>query len=106
MGWIVDQYLQWKYLMPRVHPFYAVKSNPDVNLLRTLKMLGAGFDCASEAELAAVKNLGQDSNNIIFANPCKGPSHIRFAKQCQVFYFREKSFCSLFLMLFPFCRCP
>ncbi len=49
--------------MPRVMPFYAVKSNPDVNILRTLKMLGAGFDCASEAELDAVKKLGQQSGN-------------------------------------------
>ena len=52
--------------MPRVMPFYAVKSNPDVNILRTLKMLGAGFDCASEAELDAVKKLGQNSGDLIF----------------------------------------
>ncbi len=84
IGWVVDKYLQWKYLMPRVMPFYAVKSNPDVNILRTLKMLGAGFDCASEAEIAAVKKLGALSENIIFANPCKGLSHVAFAKQAQV----------------------
>ena len=84
LGWIVDKFLQWKYLMPRVEPFYAVKSNPDRTILQTLKMLGSGFDCASEAELAAVKALGQASNNIIFANPCKGKSHIRYAKQNNV----------------------
>jgi ornithine decarboxylase len=53
-------------------PFYAVKSNPDVNILRALTMLGAGFDVASEAELAAVKALGANSDDMIFANPCKG----------------------------------
>lgn len=84
IGWIVDQYLQWTRLLPRVKPFYAVKSNPDINILRTLKMLGAGFDCASQAELAAVKTLGQLSDDIIFANPCKGKSHIAFAKASQV----------------------
>lgn len=80
IGWIVDKYLQWKYLMPRVMPFYAVKSNPDINLLRTLKMLGAGFDCASEAELTSVIKLGAQVDNMIFANPCKGRTHIRYAK--------------------------
>ncbi|NBV43087.1 type III PLP-dependent enzyme, partial [bacterium] len=44
----------WTAAMPRVHPFYAVKCNPDKALLGLLASLGAGFDVASLAELEVV----------------------------------------------------
>ena len=47
-------YRAWGRLMPRVHPCYAVKCNPDEGLLSVLAAMGAGFDCASEAEIAQV----------------------------------------------------
>ena len=47
-------YRAWGRLMPRVHPCYAVKCNPDEGLLAVLAAMGAGFDCASEAEIAQV----------------------------------------------------
>lgn len=72
-------YHAWGSLMPRVHPCYAVKCNPDEGLLATLAALGAGFDCASEAEMAAVLTLGVDPSRIIYAHPCKPPKQIRWA---------------------------
>ncbi|KIY99133.1 ornithine decarboxylase [Monoraphidium neglectum] len=65
--------------MPRVAPFYAVKCNPQPALLRLLAALGAGFDCASKAELEAVMALGVPQDRIIFAHPCKRPLDLRFA---------------------------
>lgn len=47
-------YRAWGNLLPRVHPCYAVKCNPDQGLLAVLAAMGAGFDCASEAEIQAV----------------------------------------------------
>lgn len=41
----------WAAAMPRVTPFYAVKCNNDPALLATMAALGAGFDCASDAEV-------------------------------------------------------
>ena len=39
---------------PPLCPATQVKCNPDVAVLSTLAALGAGFDCASEAEIRAV----------------------------------------------------
>lgn len=81
LGTVVEKYLQWKKLMPRVRPMYAVKSNPDINIVRALHFLGTGFDCASQAELEEVKAVGAKPENIIYANPCKGKDHILYAKE-------------------------
>ena len=72
----------WAALLPRVHPFYAVKCNGDTALLATLAACGCSFDCASEAEIAAVTALGVAPDRIIFANACKRPSDIRCAPAC------------------------
>lgn len=72
-------YHAWGALMPRVRPCYAVKCNPDEGLLAVLAALGAGFDCASEAEMAAVMALGVAPDRIIYAHPCKPPKQIRWA---------------------------
>jgi len=78
------QYLKWVGLMPRVRPFYAVKCNPDKNIIAVLKELGCGFDCASLNEIGLVLNMkGKTLNpndDIIFANPCKQIDHIKYAK--------------------------
>ena len=70
-------YSAWEEAMPRVHPHYAVKCNNDRALLEVLAVLGAGFDCASEAEVELVMSLGVSADRIIFANPCKRPADIR-----------------------------
>lgn len=70
-------YTAWKKAMPRVHPHYAVKCNNDRALLEVLAVLGAGFDCASEAEVELVMSLGVSADRIIFANPCKRPADVR-----------------------------
>lgn len=46
--------------------------------------MGTGFDCASAAEIKAVMSLGVDPSRIIYANPCKEPSHIRYAAKVGV----------------------
>jgi ornithine decarboxylase len=73
------QHRRWKQLLPRVHPFYAVKCNPSPPVLRTLASLGTNFDCASKSEIQAVLEAGVSADRIIYANPCKQPSHIRYA---------------------------
>ncbi|CAN0847852.1 Ornithine decarboxylase [Linum grandiflorum] len=62
-----------------VHPFYAVKCNPEKALLGTLAHLGASFDCASRAEIESVLSVGVSPDKIVFANPCKPESHIQYA---------------------------
>ncbi|KAJ2743693.1 Ornithine decarboxylase [Coemansia sp. BCRC 34301] len=79
LGEVARQHAQWSKLLPRVQPFYAVKCNPDVLVMRQLAQLGAGFDCASRAELALALGAGAVADDIIYAHPCKPASHLRFA---------------------------
>jgi len=57
----------------------AVKCNPDPEVLRLLAGLGTGFDCASKAEIEQVLRLGVPPERIIYAQPCKTKSFIRYA---------------------------
>eukprot|EP00057_Strongylocentrotus_purpuratus_P012977 XP_011667451.1 PREDICTED: ornithine decarboxylase-like [Strongylocentrotus purpuratus] len=59
----------------------AVKCNADRRVVETLANLGAGFDCASKTELRQVLDMGVHPDRIIYANPCKAISHLRFAKK-------------------------
>ncbi|XP_048484082.1 ornithine decarboxylase 1 [Plutella xylostella] len=79
LGEVIARYNKWKELLPRVEPFYAVKCNDDKLLVTALAALGAGFDCASKAEIELVSNIGVRPERIIFANPAKMASHIRHA---------------------------
>lgn len=78
---IVNKYLKWLNELPQVTPFYAVKCNPDPQIISTLAHLGCNFDCASQVEIERVLSLGVPGHRIIFANPVKMDSHIAFAKQ-------------------------
>ena len=63
----------------------AVKCNPDPYVIRLLAALGAGFDCASNAEINQVLSVGGiDPSRIIFANPCKAASFVRNAAKMGV----------------------
>ena len=82
MGEVYRQHMRWKTHLKRVTPHYAVKCNPDPVVLRLLAALGAGFDCASKAEIEQVLNMGVDPARIIYAQPCKTKSYLRYtAKQ-------------------------
>ncbi|KAH7567074.1 hypothetical protein JRO89_XS07G0013300 [Xanthoceras sorbifolium] len=79
LGVVASLYDKWIQSLPMVHPFYAVKCNPEPALLGALAALGSNFDCASRAEIEAVLALGVSPDRIIYANPCKAVSHIKYA---------------------------
>ncbi|KDR16679.1 Ornithine decarboxylase, partial [Zootermopsis nevadensis] len=79
IGDIVHKHREWKLKMPRVEPHYAVKCNDSLAVLEVLAALGTGFDCASKGEIKKILELGVDPRRIIFANPAKPASHIRYA---------------------------
>ncbi|XP_060807208.1 ornithine decarboxylase isoform X2 [Amyelois transitella] len=84
IGEVVARYHRWRELMPRVEPFYAVKCNDEKLLVTTLAALGTGFDCASKAEIELVTSIGVKPDRIIFANPAKMASHIRYSSAAGV----------------------
>ncbi|KAI4093216.1 MAG: hypothetical protein LQ348_002446 [Seirophora lacunosa] len=81
VGEVYRQHLRWKMNLKRVKPHYAVKCNPDTEVLRLLAALGTGFDCASKAEIEQVLTLGVDPSRIIYAQPCKTKSYVRYAAE-------------------------
>lgn len=84
MGEVYRQHLRWKMNLSRVRPFYAVKCNPDPEILRLMAKLGNGFDCASKAEIDMALDTGIDPSRIIYAQPCKTKSYLRYAAQMGV----------------------
>ncbi|GMH14851.1 hypothetical protein Nepgr_016692 [Nepenthes gracilis] len=79
LGVIVRLMDGWTRAMPSIRPYYAVKCNPNHSFLAAMAALGANFDCASKSEIESVLSLGVSPDRIIFANPCKAESHIRYA---------------------------
>jgi diaminopimelate decarboxylase len=80
LGEVTKLFANWTNLLPNVKPYYAVKCNPNPVLLDALAALGANFDCASENEIKAIIEITKDPTRIIFANPCKMSSQIRYAR--------------------------
>lgn len=79
LGAVERQVTRWASNLPGVQPFYAVKCNPDPILIAALSGWGANFDCASRGEIQLVLNSGVDVSRIIFANPIKTTTDLRFA---------------------------
>lgn len=79
LGIVMNLFDTWSRDLPMVQPYYAVKCNPNPVLLKAMAALGSNFDCASRAEIEAVLGLGVSPDRIVYANPCKGESHIKYA---------------------------
>jgi len=84
LGELTRSHMRWTRLLPNVKPFYAMKCNPNPLILEALSQLGCNFDCASEDEIQKVLEITSDPGRILFANPCKVPSHIRYAQKNNV----------------------
>jgi ornithine decarboxylase len=65
--------------MPRVRPHFAVKANPDKEILRIFQDEGTCFEIASIAELDAMVTLGVDMETVFYSNPIKSPQSIKHA---------------------------
>ncbi|XP_018576578.1 ornithine decarboxylase [Anoplophora glabripennis] len=76
---LIRKYQNWKKTMPRVTTHYAVKCNDSRIVLETLAALGIGFDCASEGEIRKVLSLGVHPSRIVYANPTKKESYLKYA---------------------------
>jgi ornithine decarboxylase len=103
---IYDLYNLWNRHLPRVQPHYAIKCNPNTQMLTIMSSLcreGEGsqsldatasfyqgnrgflcFDCASKSEIQKILSITRDPRRIIYANPCKSPSDLRFARENNV----------------------
>jgi ornithine decarboxylase len=81
---VVEQYNRWTEYLPTITPYFAVKSNPDAKIMSLLATLGCNFDCASKNEMVNVLEIVNNPERIIFANPCKVSSHLRYARENKI----------------------
>ncbi|XP_038106318.1 ornithine decarboxylase 1-like [Culex quinquefasciatus] len=78
---VIKRHQDWIRHLPRVRPFYAIKSNNEPALVKTISLLGCGFDCASIAEIQRVQQLGADRERMIFAQPMKTVGSLKLARE-------------------------
>lgn len=70
--WIFDkpkllhQIHNWESKLPYIKPYYALKSNPSEEIIKTLSEFNIGFDAASTKEILLAKKY---SNDVIYTNP-------------------------------------
>src|SRR5436190_21301470 len=70
---------------------FAVKSNSNQSVLRTLANLGGGFDIVSGGELQRVIAAGGDARKCVFAGVGKTDAEIEFALRRGVYSFNAES---------------
>jgi ornithine decarboxylase len=76
MNVLKQKIVEWKTLMPSIRPYYAMKCNPDMEILKTMVSNGFGFDCASKREIELALSVGAKPENIGFFHPVKSPQDI------------------------------
>jgi ornithine decarboxylase len=79
LGNVVASYKTWEHHLGGIRPYYAVKANNDLPMMKILASLGCGFECASKGEIEAVLSLGVPPSDISYSNTVKDPEHIRYA---------------------------
>lgn len=86
-------YNKWTQHMHNIQPFYAIKCNPDYELLKRLVSLNVSFDCASKTEISVIISIFNILNiditkrneRMIYANPIKRESDIQYALENGVY---------------------
>lgn len=73
------KYRDLRAAFPNAAVFYAVKANPEKNVVGLLSDLGSGFDVASPAELDICLSLGIPPDRLSYGNTIKKASDIAYA---------------------------
>ncbi len=82
-----EKYVEFKRDMPKIEVFYAVKCNPAIKVLETLRNLGSSFDVASIEEVNLCLSLGIDPDKISWGSTIKKPYLIKeaYSKGIRIF---------------------
>jgi len=84
---VEEQYHALKAGLGHARIHYAVKANPQREIIERLVDLGSGFDAASRAEIELCLSLGARPDHISFGNTVKKPRDIEFAYHAGVTLF-------------------
>lgn len=75
---IQKEYLKMLQLYSKVKIYYAVKANPNDQIIRLLHYLGSNFDIASRYELDQVLKIGVSPDRISYGNTIKKIQDIQY----------------------------
>src|SRR5690242_14710358 len=67
----VTRFRRLRAALPGTALHYAVKANPQPELLRALVLAGSSFDVASPAEVRACLAAGAQPEDLVYSNPVK-----------------------------------
>ena len=95
---VAKNYNYLKEHLPGVKIHYAVKSNPDSRIIKTLAGLGSYFDVASDGEMLALTSLGVPADRLLYANTCKTAGGMKAARAFGVSKFTFDSKTEIFKM--------
>ncbi|AUQ51234.1 putative lysine/ornithine decarboxylase [Phaeobacter inhibens] len=84
---VARQYAALAQGLGRARIHYAVKANPEPQILRRLTRMGANFDAASRAEIEMCLAAGAKPSQITFGNTIKRPADIAFAHEIGITHF-------------------
>ena len=103
---IRNRFDNWESIMPNVKPYYAVKCNTEIEVIKILDKLGVNFDCASSEEIKLILSLGIEYDRIIFSHPVKTEASIIFAKNngVEILTFDNKEELFKIHKLYPQCK--
>lgn len=78
---VVKRHYQWLQHLPRIHPYYTVRSNNDARILGTTVLLDCGYTCSSKAEAMQIMELGVEPEWILLKDAAKTPELLKFARR-------------------------
>ncbi|AXT36133.1 type III PLP-dependent enzyme [Phaeobacter sp. LSS9] len=84
---VARQYAALAQGLGRARIHYAVKANPEPQILRRLTSMGSNFDAASRAEIEMCLAAGAKPKQITFGNTIKRPADIAFAHEIGITHF-------------------
>ncbi|XP_028316407.1 antizyme inhibitor 1b [Gouania willdenowi] len=79
LGALMRQHTSWLSIVPRLQPYYPVKSNCSPAVIEVLASLGLSFVCANKTEVNLVLDHGVPVENIILSGGFKQLAHIKHA---------------------------
>lgn len=91
---LADHFTKIQTAFKEVNPIicFAMKSNDNLAVLKSLSNLGAGFDIVSVGELKKALKIGADPKKIVFASVGKTEEEITFAIKTGILLFNVESY--------------
>ena len=89
---VEKNYCFLKKWLPNVQIYYAMKANPDREIVKKMAELGSCFDVASAGEIAELVELGISGERMIYANPIKNKQGFQVCNEVGVRKFTFDSY--------------